>query len=62
MRIKLIPIIVLASVLPPVLFGAVHAAVEKGPYLIYGGVNTEMTVLWQLDNLQSCTIKWGENT
>jgi predicted phosphodiesterase len=36
------------------------AAVRKGPYLIYEGVNTEMTVLWQLDNTQTCTIEWGE--
>jgi hypothetical protein len=38
----------------------VDAAVLKGPYLIYEGTNTEMTVLWQLDSTQPCTIKWGE--
>jgi len=36
--------------------GSLHAGVQKGPYLIYDGVNTEMKVLWQLDSTQSCTI------
>lgn len=36
-----------------------EAAVRKAPYLIYGGVNTEMQVMWQLDNLGECTIEWG---
>jgi hypothetical protein len=36
------------------------AAVLKGPYLIYDGLdNTQMTVLWQLDGNQQCTIRWG---
>ena len=62
LRNKLMTISVLASALVLVLLGAVNAAVEKGPYLIYDGVNTEMTVLWQLDSSQSCNINWGENT
>ena len=53
---------VLTSALVLVFFWPVHAAVEKGPYLIYDGVNTEMTVLWQLDSIQSCTIQWGKDT
>ncbi len=35
------------------------AAYEKAPYLIYEGVNTEMTVLWQIDGSQPCRISWG---
>ena len=37
-------------------FGAV---MRKGPYLIYPGKNSEMTVLWQLDSAQTCRIEWG---
>ena len=37
------------------------STVQKGPYLIYDGVNTEMRVLWQLDSSRSCTIDWGED-
>jgi VCBS repeat-containing protein len=36
--------------------------VRKGPYLIYGGDPTQMTVLWQLDASQACTIRWGLTT
>jgi hypothetical protein len=42
--------------------GVASGALRKGPYLIYPGVNTEMTVLWQLDDTQSCTLEWGEDT
>ncbi len=42
--------------------GVANAAMRKGPYLIYTGVNTEMMVLWQLDSTQSCTIEWGTST
>jgi hypothetical protein len=35
---------------------------EKGPYLIYPGNNTEMTVLWQMTTVSSCTLEWGLNT
>jgi hypothetical protein len=45
----------------PVPAGAVHP-LEKGPYLIFSGTNTEMTVLWQLDSSVVCTIEWGEDT
>ncbi len=54
------------SVLAVILTGALapvdiaEGAVEKGPYLIYEGTNTEMTVLWQLDGTEGCTIEWGE--
>jgi phosphodiesterase/alkaline phosphatase D-like protein len=37
----------------------VLAAVKKGPYLIYEGNPTAMTVLWQMDSSKNCTIKWG---
>lgn len=36
--------------------------VEKGPYLIYPGDNTQMTVLWQLDATAACTLEWGLDT
>jgi len=39
-----------------------NAAAEKLPYLIYEGVNTDMTVLWQMTTAESCTIKWGPDT
>ncbi len=32
---------------------------KKGPYLIYTGANTEMQVLWQVENTQNCTVEWG---
>ncbi len=32
---------------------------RKEPYLIYSNDNSEVIVLWQLDNTQDCTIKWG---
>jgi len=37
-------------------------AVRKGPYLIYPGNNTQMTVLWQLDSTSTCTLAWGLDT
>jgi len=45
-----------------VLGNPAHAAVQKGPYLIYPGINTRMMVLWQLDSTQSCSISWGRDT
>ena len=39
-----------------------NAAAEKLPYLIYEGVNTDMTVLWQMTTAESCTIEWGPDT
>lgn len=38
------------------------AAVLKGPYLIYPGDNTQMTVLVQLDATSTCTLEWGTDT
>jgi len=35
---------------------------EKGPYLIYPGNNTQMTVLWQMTTTSGCTLEWGLNT
>ena len=51
-------VILLISMLA-VFTGILHAAVEKGPYLIYEGNNTQMTVLWQLTASPTCTIGWG---
>ena len=42
--------------------GISHFEVLKGPYLIYPGTNTEMTVLWQLDITRSCILEWGPDT
>jgi len=33
--------------------------IKKGPYLIYPGDNTQMTVLWQLRMTTDCTLEWG---
>ncbi|MCX7013994.1 MAG: metallophosphoesterase family protein, partial [Candidatus Sumerlaeota bacterium] len=38
------------------------ASIAKGPYLIYPNVNTQMTVLWQLDSTSACTLEWGLDT
>jgi len=41
---------------------SVSANIRKGPYLIYPGVNTQMTVLWQINVATGCTIAWGTDT
>ncbi len=38
------------------------ATLRKGPYLIYPGNNTQMQVLWQLDNNVTCSLAWGTDT
>jgi hypothetical protein len=38
------------------------ATLKKGPYLIYPGNNTQMTVLWQLSASETCSIAWGTDT
>lgn len=38
---------------------AVSGAVKKGPYLIFEGDNTSMTLMWQLDAAATCNIKWA---
>ncbi|MBN1757728.1 MAG: metallophosphoesterase, partial [Chitinispirillaceae bacterium] len=35
------------------------AAVKKGPYLVWNGDNTQMSVLWQLDGTETGSIMWG---
>ena len=35
---------------------------QKGPYLLYPGENTQMTILWQLNESADCTLEWGTNT
>ena len=35
---------------------------RKAPYLIYPGINTEMIVLWQLDQTGTCQFEWGTDT
>jgi hypothetical protein len=39
-----------------------HGHKRKDPYLIYRGDPAQMTVLWQLDTFQTCTIRWGLTT
>jgi len=34
----------------------------KTPYLLYEGTNSEMTVIWQLEDTQQCTLEWGTDT
>ncbi len=38
------------------------ATLKKGPYLIYPANNTQMTALWQLDAIETCSIVWGTDT
>ena len=38
------------------------ATMRKGPYLIYPGNNTQMTVLWQTDVTVGSSIAWGTDT
>ena len=38
------------------------ASIKKGPYLIYPGNNTQMTVLWQIDSSSNCALAWGSDT
>ncbi len=59
---KRLPEYMLTGILLLGFSGLSNAAVQKGPYLIFDGLNTAMTVLWQLDSTQSCTIEWGEDT
>jgi hypothetical protein len=39
-----------------------QGAFKKGPYLIYPGDNTQMTVLWQMSGTIGCTLEWGLDT
>jgi hypothetical protein len=36
--------------------------VQKTPYLIYNGKNTEMQLLWQLNSSDTCTLEWGNDS
>jgi hypothetical protein len=38
------------------------ALLKKGPYLIYGGNNTQMCVLWQKDTTGVDTVRWGTDS
>jgi len=33
----------------------------KQPYLIFEGINTQMKVIWQLEETASCDISWGDD-
>jgi fibronectin type 3 domain-containing protein len=41
---------------------AAFAGITKGPYLIFEGSNTTMTVLWQDSATESNVIRWGTDT
>ena len=36
-----------------------QSQMRKGPYLIYPNNPSEMTVLWQLENSDTCRLQWG---
>ncbi|MBI1920600.1 MAG: metallophosphoesterase [Geobacter sp.] len=38
------------------------AGIRKGPYLMFEGANTAMTVLWQDDVTESNVVRWGTDT
>jgi predicted phosphodiesterase len=38
------------------------AGIRKGPYLLFEGSSTAMTVLWQTDASETNTIRWGTDT
>lgn len=42
--------------------GFLHSAIEKEPYLIYTGSNTEMKVCWHTDSSAGDTLEWGLTT
>lgn len=39
-----------------------EAGIRKGPYLLFEGSNTSMTVLWQTDAEESNVLSWGTDT
>lgn len=41
---------------------SLQATIEKGPYLIFPGDNTQMTVIWQVSSTETGTIEWGTDT
>ncbi|MCM2358192.1 MAG: metallophosphoesterase family protein, partial [Geobacteraceae bacterium] len=41
---------------------AAFAGIRKGPYLMFEGANTSMSVLWQTDATESNTLRWGTDT
>ncbi len=60
-RLALISVIVLSFFLCG--GNSLHALqILKGPYMLYPGTNTQMTILWQLDATSSCSLDWGTDT
>lgn len=39
----------------------IEGVVQKTPYLIYNGKNTEMEIHWQLTSTKTCTLEWGSD-
>jgi hypothetical protein len=56
----MVRICTIGIVLGAALFAA--AAVKKGPYMVWNGTTTTMTVLWQFDTTQAGSIQWGATT
>jgi predicted phosphodiesterase len=62
-RYRLLISCIILAIFAPLGGTVIHAAnMPKGPYLIYSGNSTEMQVLWQLDETQTCTLEWGQDT
>jgi len=63
MKFKRFTSLLVMMVLLSVLGTSIYAlSVRKGPYLLFPGDNTQMTVLWQLDGSASTVIEWGTDT
>ncbi|MCP4154357.1 MAG: metallophosphoesterase family protein [bacterium] len=62
MREDLFRILLTAVLLLGIITPLQSQQVEKGPYLLFPGDNTQMTVLWQLDTTTSSTLAWGLDT
>jgi len=49
------------SILGLLVVGAVAGTPRKGPYLIYPGDPSRMTIVWQLRSAEDCSVAWGED-
>jgi len=63
--LKSLSVFIALAVFYTVTYGVVLSDVSpflKTPYLLYEGSNSEMTVAWQLEDTQQCTLEWGTDT
>ncbi len=60
-RNRAVTVPLIALLLLVLFFAAAIAApkITKGPYIIFPGTNTEMMVLWQVNETAVCTFDWG---